>query len=275
MSAAAPSSRRWEARVRELADRHARREQRACVVEGIAAVLRAEEAGLPFEAVLVCPARLRSETAWAAVERLTARGAARVELPAARFARLSDMDNPVGLAAIVRWAPGGLETLHPWAAAPADALVLIADSVADAGNLGALLRTADGAGVAAVVVAGHGADPAHRRCLRASLGTAFRLPLAVAADARAAVAWARAQGAMAVGTSAQADKPHWAVTYRAPLAVVVGNEERGLAPEALAACDLAVRVPMLGAADSLNVAVAAGVVLYEVRRQLAGAAAAP
>ena len=257
-----PSERRWVARVRALAEPRARRAERACFVEGIRAVLAAEEAGLPVEAVLLCPESLRSAAAWEAVARLERHGVPRVDLPARRFAQLSDMDNPVGLAAVVGWAPATLDALAP----PPGALVVIAEDVGDAGNLGTLLRTADGAGAAAVVVAGSGADPTHRRCLRASLGTAFHLPVALAGDGPQAVRWARARGMAAVATSARAAHVHWGVDYRPPLALVVGSEERGLRPETAAACDLAVRIPMWGTASSLNVAVATGVLLYEVRR---------
>jgi TrmH family RNA methyltransferase len=250
-------------RVRALGDAAVRRAEGVCVVEGIRPVLAAEEAGLPFEAVLVCPQSLRSAAAWAAVERLQHRGVPRVDLPVVRFRQLSEMDHPVGLAAIVSWAPRPLADLT----LPAEALVLVAEGVGDAGNLGTILRTADAAGAAAVVVAGAGADPSHRRTLRASLGSAFRLPVALAADGPTAVRWARAQGLTAVAGSPHAEHTLWDVPYPRRVALVVGSEERGLAPETAAACPLSVRVPMWGSADSLNVAVAAGVLLYAVRRQ--------
>lgn len=259
-------ARRWEARVRALGDRRVRQTDGACFVEGIRAVCEALDAGLPFEAVLLCGERLRSTVALAAIARLRAAGVPCVDLPPSRFARLSDMDNPVGLAAIVRWAPGELADLAP--PAPED-LYVVAEDLGDPGNLGTLLRTADGAGVAAVVVAGGGTDAGHRRCLRSSLGTAFRLPLVRADEPGEAIAWAGAAGVVTIGTSAHAAPSVWEaeVPEHTALAVVVGNEERGLRQETAAACDIAVRIPMLGSATSLNVAVATGIVLYELRRR--------
>lgn len=254
--------RRWEARVRAVGDHRTRQAEGVCFVEGIRAVRSAEEVGIPFEAVLYCPARLRSVAALAVVERLRVAAVPCIAMPAARFARLSGMDNPVGLAALVRWGPLSLDTLR----LPPDALLLIAEDIGDPGNLGTLIRTADGAGAAAVVVAGGGTDPAHRHSLRASLGTAFRLPVAVVADASEAVAWAGRAGLTTVATSAQTGRLLWAAELRPPLALVVGSEERGLRPETAAACAVCVRIPMLGTATSLNVAVAAGILLYEGRR---------
>lgn len=258
-------ARRWQARVRALADRGTRAAEGACVIEGIRAVLAAAEAGLEFEAVILCPERLRSEVARRAAGDLGARGVPRVELSPAQFARLSAMDNPVGLMAVVRWSPLALAELAP---PVPGAVYVIAEDLADPGNLGTLLRTADGAGAAAAIVAGSGTDPAHRRCLRASLGTAFRLPVAAAPDGPAALAWARQHGVTTVATSERAGATLWDPpgNLRGAIAVVLGNEERGLRAETEAACDLAVSIPMHGSATSLNVGVAGGIVLYELCR---------
>ncbi len=269
MSGGQSQQRRWEARARALGDRRTREAEGACFVEGIRAVCEALDGGVPFEAVLLCGERLRSEVARAAVERLRAAAVPCVDLPASRFARLSDMDNPVGLAAIVRWAPIAVADLP---APAAGALYVVAEDLGDPGHLGTLLRTADGAGVAAVVVAGHGTDAGHRRCLRASLGTAFRMTVARAADGAEALAWAAAVEVRTVATSAHAAPTIWeaGLPSGAPVAVVVGNEERGLRAETATACDAAMRIPMLGSATSLNVAVATGVILSELRRRASG-----
>lgn len=262
----AASPRRWEARARALGDRQTRVAEGACFVEGIRAVCEAMDGGVPFEAALICRERLRSAVAIAAVDRLAASGVPCAEVPLSRFARLSEMDNPVGLAAVVRWAPLPLAALPP---PEASSLYVIAEDLGDPGNLGTLLRTADGAGAAGVIVAGAGTDPAHRRCLRASLGTAFRLPVAHVADPADALAWAKAAGIRTLATSAHGRQTLWslAIPSGVPLAAVLGSEERGLRPETASACDDSLRIPMLGAATSLNVAVAAGVILYELRRR--------
>ncbi len=262
-------SRQWLARVRDLGRRVRRDAQGACIVEGVHAVQQAVAAGLSIEAVLVCPERVRSAEVRDWVRGARARGSTVVELPAGAFARVARVDHPVALVAVVRWRPRRLDEL------PAGDLVVVALDLDDAGNLGTLIRTADAAGAAAVIVGGAGADPAQRKCLRASLGTAFRLPVARAGTGAEALAWARAGGYRTVATSPGARDSYSAAHYVSPSAVVFGNERHGLDPASLRACDQRVRIPMRGAAESLNVGVAAGIVLFEVRRQIDAARAPP
>jgi TrmH family RNA methyltransferase len=159
-----------------------------------------------------------------------------------------------------------LEELAP---AP-DGLYLVADDVRDPGNLGTLIRTLDAAGGQAVVVHA-GTDPTHSNALRASLGTTFRVPVYRAATLDVLFAWSARHGVTTLATSAKADHALWEMPVQLPIAVLVGNEGEGLAAETVARCDTRVAIPMLGTATSLNVSVAAGVVLYEVRRQVSEA----
>jgi RNA methyltransferase, TrmH family len=262
MSEQPRSSRRWLERVRALRDRATREREGVCYVEGIRQVLSAIEGGHGLEAVLVDPARLKSEVAWEAVAAARAGGAEYVVLTTREFERISSRDNPVGIAAIVRWWAGPLEALTP----EADGLYLVADDVRDPGNLGTLIRTLDAAGGQAVVVLA-GTDPSHPNALRASLGTTFRVPVFRAASHEALFDWTARHGVTTVATSAKADHGLWDMPVRWPVAVLVGNEGDGLAAETVGRCDLRVAIPMLGTATSLNVSVAAGVVLYEVRRK--------
>lgn len=254
----------WLARVRDLSRRKTRDAEGACIVEGVHAVQQAVAAGLPIEAILVCEGRVRTPEVRAWVDDVRARHLPLVELSTGQFERVARMDSPVALVAIVAWRPVRTEGLP---ASNADVIV-IAEDLDEAGNLGSLIRTADGAGAGALIATGTGADPAQRKCLRASLGTAFRLPIALTATTGEALQWARARGYTVVATSPVAAHSYADAPYRTPLAVVFGNERHGLRGETLAACDHLIRIPMRGAADSLNVTVAAGVVLYEVRRQI-------
>lgn len=226
-------------------------------------MLSAEEGGHTVAALLVDPSRLRSEVAWAAIARLRERGAEYVALKPAEMERISARDNPVGIVAVVRWRPRALSEL----AVPAgDALVLVCDEIHDPGNLGTLVRTADAAGAAGVVVCG-GTDPAHPTALRSSLGTMFRLPIHAAALLDDVFTWSQAQGLATVATSAKADGQLWETVLPRRLAVLVGSEAMGLPREAVERCDVRLRIPMFGTATSLNVSVAAGIVLYEALRQ--------
>lgn len=254
--------RRWQARVRELERQATRLEKGACVAEGIHAVEQALAVGLGIEALFVCLDRVTPE-----VERIArlagARGAPVLGLSLGRFLRLAHMDNPVGLVGVVCWRPSPLDELS----ASVGDLLLVTDGIEEPGNLGTLIRTAEGAGAGGVIAAGTGADPAHRRCLRASLGMAFRLPVAVAATASAAVAWAAARGFHVVAAAPDAALTYLEARLPRPLALVVGNERQGLRPETRSACTAAVRVPMYGVGNSLNVTAAAAVILYDLRRR--------
>jgi len=255
------SPRAWLRRARALRERRERETEGACVVEGIRQVVSAVEGGHEVEAFLVDPVRLRSEVAWDAIRDATEHGAELVELTTRDMERVSSRDNPVGLVAIVRWSPLSLDTLP----VDDDAIYLVADDLHDPGNLGTLARATDAAGGRALVVLG-GTDPAHPTALRASLGTMFLLPVHVARSHDDLFAWAAGR-CRTVATSAHADREVWQTDLRPPLAILVGNEATGLDPATVARCDVITRIPMLGTATSLNVAVAAGVILYEARRQ--------
>jgi TrmH family RNA methyltransferase len=256
-------SRQWETRVRHLATRRAREQEGACYVEGIRPVLDALETGVPIEALLISPELLRSEVALRMVREQQHLGTPVVELSRASFERFSDRDNPVGLSAIVRWAPLVLEALP----IGPDALLVMAEDMRDPGNLGTLLRTMDAVGGTGVVVVGSSTDPTHPKCLKASMGTIFRVPLARAVSVAAFLQWARQQGIWTVATTARRGETFWSVPYRRPLVLLLGNEGEGLSQETIQQADVVARIPMWGTASSLNVSVAAGTLLYEIRRQ--------
>ena len=257
------SSRKWLERVRSLRDRATREQQGACYVEGIRQVLSAQEGGHGLEAILVDPSRLKSDVAWEAVAVARAGGAEYVALTTREFERISSRDNPVGIAAIVAWGSQPLDAL----VAEPHGLYLVADDVRDPGNLGTLIRTLDAAGGQAVIVHA-GTDPSHPNALRASLGTTFRVPVYRAETHDALFDWTTQHSVTTIATSAKSDHELWSMPVTLPAAVLMGNEGDGLATETVARCDLRVAIPMLGTATSLNVSVAAGVVLYEVRRRV-------
>gem|GEM_PF-5552655 len=213
------SARHWLARVRALSHRRIRDAEGVCIVEGIHATTQAIAAGLHVEAVLLCTDRVRSPEVWAWVEMLRGKGVPLVELSGGQFARVARMDNPVALVAIAGWRPLRLAGLLP----VSPRLAVIAEDLDDAGNLGSLIRTADAAGADTVIAVGAGADPAQRKCLRASLGTAFRLPVATAVTSGEALAWARSHGYTVLATSPGAPEPYTG-RWRFPVAVVFGNE---------------------------------------------------
>ena len=150
---------------------------------------------------------------------------------------------------------------------PRSSVLLIAENLQNPDNLGMVLRTADGAGAGAVVVTEDGVDPLHKNCVRAARGAVGRIPLYTCADLPGWLADLSRQGFATLGATAHADADLYAQPLDLPLAVVVGNEETGLSPQTLAVCTIRVRIPMAPGQSSLNVGVAAGVLLFEFVRR--------
>ena len=190
-------------------------------------------------------------------------GARIVELGADAFRSITSQVRADGIAAVVARPRTGLRGLQP------RSLLLVATGIERPGNLGTIVRTAEAAGAGGLVVCDTPTDMFHPETVRASVGTVFSLPLATASRADA-LAWLRAGGVRVVAATPDGERPVWSSDYSAPgLAVVVGGERRGVDPAWIAAADETVCIPMSGRADSLNVAVAAGIVLFEAARQRA------
>jgi TrmH family RNA methyltransferase len=198
---------------------------------------------------------------------LTQRGVAPRVLDDDLAASLSEVETSQGVLALARRPPHDPERLF---ASPSP-LLLVLVGVQNPGNLGALLRTGEAAGAHGALLAEGCADPFAWKALRGSMGSAWRLPLLVEGLA-AALARLRGHGVRAAATvaaHAPAAVSCFEADLRGPLALLFGNEGAGLPPEALEAADLRLTIPTHGAAESLNVGVAAGVLLFEAARQRA------
>lgn len=265
-SAANPVSKR----MRLLADRRHRRREGAFVVEGIQPVWQAVEAGADVETLVVAPDLLArsaaGDRAAAMVARQEDRGVRVVRMTGALFARLSGRDGPSGLAAIVRGQPGRLATLP---VAP-DAVLVALHEVANPGNLGTIIRTASAAGAAGVVLLGACTDPLDPVAVKASMGALFSVAVVHEDSAEEFFGWAARGGVTVVTTSGRAAASFWETSYPRPVAFLLGAEGPGLPADLLARGSRQVRIPMTGTAESLNLAVAAGLLLYEAVRQAGG-----
>lgn len=257
-----PTPKQVVARARALQDRSARLREGAGLVEGIRQVLAAIEAGHELEMLLIDPAKLRSDVARQAVLDAEEDGIPVVDLPTPTFARISQRDNPVGIAAIVRWRPLDLDAVH----LPADGLAVLCDDLRDPGNVGTIARTLDAAGGDLLILHG-GVDAMHPTALRASLGSLFHIQVAQAPSLDAAFAWAAAQRVQTVATSAHAEHAIWDTELQIPGLLLIGNEARGLDEATRERCDLQVSIPMQGRVTSLNASVAAGALMLEYARQ--------
>lgn len=249
-------------RIRQLADRKHRRRQNAFVVEGLQPVWRAVSAGRQLEAVILAPELLTNPAALEMVAGLERDGVAVTRVSAELFGRLSDRDGPAGLAAIVRGGIGGLDQLT----VTPDSVFVVLHELQNPGNIGTIVRTADAAGATGVILLGNTADPLAPAAIKASMGSLFAVPV-VAAEPAELLAWAGEQGARLVALSGGAATELWTAPLPRPMLILLGNEGTGLPDALLAAADAAVRIPMTGTAESLNVAAAAAVVLYELKRR--------
>jgi RNA methyltransferase, TrmH family len=262
-------------RIRLLGDRRHRRREGAFMVEGIQPVWQAVEAGADVETLIVAPGLLGRSAAARRVTAMVAgqeqRGVRVARLSDELFTRVSGREGPSGLAAIVRGRMAGLAGL----AAGPDTVVVALHGIGNPGNLGTIIRTANAAGAAAVVLVGQTTDPFDPAAVKASMGALFTLPVAHAAGPADFFGWAAAGGVTVVTTSARAGLSFWDASYPRPLALLLGAEGAGLPGQVLARGDRQVRIPMSGTAESLNLAVAAALLLYEVRRQARGRATAP
>jgi RNA methyltransferase, TrmH family len=249
--------------LRELTTAAGRERHGRFVIEGPTLVGRAIADGLPVETVVYTAGLLRARDS----ELLEAAGAAGI---ACRRAS----DGLMGTLTATRPLPDVLAAAHlrlrdaSELVSSSDAILLAAENVQNPDNLGMVLRTADAAGVEAVLVAGEATDPLHRNCVRAARGAVGRIPIFRCADLPAWAAVMRDRRLQVLGATAHGDVPLHAAELAPPVAVVVGNEETGITPETLAACSARVVVPMAPGQDSLNVGVAAGVLLFEIDRRL-------
>ncbi|WP_312166265.1 RNA methyltransferase [Phenylobacterium sp.] len=187
---------------------------------------------------------------------LAARGEV-IEVTLDILAKVSRRDNPQAVVAVFAQTYTPLTSLDP-AAAPC---FVALHRVRDPGNLGTIVRTADAAGCGAVILVGECCDPFSVEAVRATMGSIFAVPIVKATEAEFA-GWRSSWPGSVVGTLLTADVDHRQASYARPAMILMGNEQQGLTPEMAALCDVNVKIPMRGRADSLNLSVATGIMIY-------------
>lgn len=244
-------------RIRSLLEKRAQREEeQAFVVEGVRLVEEAQRAGLKPEVVLYSE-RL-SERGQAALRGFESAGAETVEVSARIMDGLAGTETPQGLLAV-------FPALHPRLPKPLD-FVLIADNLRDPGNLGTLLRSAAAAGAQAALLSPGTTDAFAPKVLRAGMGAHFRLPVLHLSWEEIREVCKEASLRVFLAESAEG-AACWQLNLRQPLALMVGSEAEGPTREAQALADQPITIPMPGKSESLNAAVAASILLFEIVRQ--------
>jgi len=252
----------------KLRERRERQRDRRWLVEGQAELALALASGVCPEAVYHCPELSAEAPDQGLLAGLSRAGAEVIEVTRPVFEKMAYREGPDGWLAVVPSLERRLDDL----ALPATPLLLVAEAVEKPGNLGALLRSADAAGVDGVIVCDPTTDVGNPNVIRSSKGTLFSVAV-VEAPSADALAWLRRHKIMIAAAIPQAQVIYTQADWRGPVAVVVGTEKEGLSPIWLEAADMAVRVPMRGRVNSLNVATAATLLIYEAVRQRTGQAA--
>ena len=247
-----------------LRDRRERDETGLTIVDGAREILRALDHGVGIAEAFVCRELIRSEDAEAAVRRLEVAGAPIRDVSESVLAKIAFGDRSEGVVAVVQSPPTALEPLT----LAADPLVVVVEGVEKPGNLGAILRTADGAGAHALIAADPRTDLFNPSAIRASVGTIFGIPVGAGSSADV-LDWLVARGMTPITARVDAPTLYTDVDLRRPVAIVLGSEADGLTAAWHDPRVTPVRIPMRGTADSLNVSVAAAVLLYEAVRQRA------
>jgi TrmH family RNA methyltransferase len=248
--------------IRKLRDKKERLHTGLFYIEGLRIVIEALQQGAGIECLVVAPDLLTSEFGWQKVEEENRRGIQVLQVSQEVFTSLASKENPQGIAAIVRqhWQEIGSLRL-----AGQDIWVAL-DSVADPGNLGTILRTNDAVGGKGVILLDNSTDAYDLTTIRASMGAIFSQGL-VKTTFDQFIQWKQDRNYPLIGTSDSASSDYCRASYPLPMILLMGSERMGLSEAHMRACDQMVSIPMVGRSDSLNLAVATGVMLYEIYNQ--------
>ena len=246
-------------RVQSLRDKRHRREEGLFLAEGLRILTEARETGRVPRFLFFAPAGAAHPLVDALVDAVEARGGEAIETTEAILTKLSGKDNPQAVVGVFDQFETQLHALDRGSAP----IWLVAERLRDPGNLGTILRTGDAVGAGGLILVGDCVDPFSMEAVRASMGALFTVPI-VRCEWEAFLSWLRNGAGQLVGLSLQTDQDYRGAVYETPTFLLTGNEAQGLPDPYEAACDLLVKMPMLGKADSLNAAVATAVMAYEV-----------
>lgn len=245
--------------VRDLRDKRHRRESRQFLAEGLRILTEAHETGRIPRLLFFAAASAHHALVRRLIAAVEDAGGEAIETTPDILSKLSGKDNPQAVVGVFDEFATTLDTLDRSTAG----IWLVAERLRDPGNLGTILRTGDAVGAGGLILIGDCVDPFSVEAVRASMGALFTVPV-VRSEWEPFLAWLRTGPGTLVGLSLQTEHDYRAPAYPAPTFLLTGNEAQGLPDGYEAACDLLVKLPMLGKADSLNAAVATAVMAYQV-----------
>ena len=230
-------------------------------VEGLRLCEEALSSKLEIESVIYADHIARKDRAASLIQNLNSLAKASAEVSAKLLESISYTKTPQGIVVLAA-RPTNDESSFA-AKQPKSPLLVVLNQINNPVNLGAIVRTAEAAGATGIIATANTADPFSPKALRGAMGSAFRLPVWTGPAFTEAISWCRARKIQTVAADLSGATAYTEVDWRKPSALIVGRESTGLSPDEVAATDAAVRIPMHGAAESLNVAVATGVILFE------------
>ncbi len=246
-------------RLRSLRDKKARRSERLFLAEGLRIIAEARDSGRLPEIIAFSAEGAKHPLAAQIIAATESAGGEAIETTADILSKMSGKDNPQMLLAAYRQPELGLERIDR----SAGPLWIVAQALRDPGNIGTILRTGDAVAAGGLILVDDCADPFSVEAVRASMGAVFTQQIASARWPEF-LEWLRGGEGQLVGTSLKANTDYLEARYDAPCFLLIGNEQQGLPAEYEAQCDLLVKIPMAGRADSLNAAVAAAVMAFAV-----------
>lgn len=247
---------------KKLWDRRDRDKNQQFLIEGYREILRAVESGHILQTLFICPDLFLGSNEQALIKAGSRLGAEVIECTESIFRSLSYRDRPDGLIAIAPQIHRGLKDL-PKQAAP---FYVVAEAIEKPGNLGTILRSADAVGIDGVIVCDRCTDIHNPNVVRASVGTLFTVPV-VEATGEETLEWLKQNHISIVAATPAATVEFTEVDLTKGIAIAVGTEQVGLSKRWMESADIQVKIPMCGVADSLNVAMATTLILYEALRQ--------
>jgi len=230
--------------------------------------LRALSSGVSLRAIYMCPHFFLGENEGALLDEARSKGASIIKCDEKVFGKISYRDRPDGLLGLAKAMRTSLSDLEGKLAGVRNPLLVVAESIEKPGNLGTILRSADGAGANGVIVSDRCTDIYNPNVVRASVGTLFTQPV-IETTSEEAIDFLKKQGIRIVASTPGASTLYYEVDFRPSCAIILGTEQLGLTNIWLERADEKVRIPMQGVADSLNVAMASTILLYEAARQRA------
>jgi RNA methyltransferase, TrmH family len=242
-------------KIRSLAQRKYREETGLFITEGLRHALEAAEAGWKFEALVIEDGAKGKDL----VKKLLGlANCLTLEAPADIMESITKRDNAQNVIAVLKQQWTDLSAVK-------DSLWIALEEIRDPGNLGTIMRTADAVGANGIILVENTCDPFSLEAIRASMGSFPHVKMVRCTRAEFA-AWAATSGFEIIGTHLKTDQDYRAVKYKAPVILLMGNEQAGLTDELVKVCTQLVKIPMQGKADSLNVSVATAIMLYEMKK---------